>query len=92
VLAEELDDIPGKLGAPVDLGRPRRDPLAREIADQVADLALLVGQGLVRHGSNIRLNRSGLLADNGNMRAQLPLVLIPVPALVLGLLVAIGLL
>jgi hypothetical protein len=38
------------------------------------------------------LNRIRLAADTSGMRAQLPLVLIPVPALVVGLLVAVGLL
>jgi hypothetical protein len=33
----------------VDLGRPRRDPLTRELPDQVTDLALLFRQRLVRH-------------------------------------------
>ena len=41
VLAEELDDVPRELGRLVDLGRARRDALARERADEVADLALL---------------------------------------------------
>ena len=31
VLAEELDDVPGELVRLVDLRRPRRDPLAREL-------------------------------------------------------------
>ena len=44
MLAEELDDVPGELVALVDLGRARRDPLARERAHEVAELALLVGQ------------------------------------------------
>jgi hypothetical protein len=39
----------------------------------------------------VRLNRIARAADTGEMRAQLPLVLIPVPALILGALVAIGL-
>ena len=42
VLAEELDDVPRELVRGVDLGRARRDPLARERAYQLADLALLV--------------------------------------------------
>src|SRR5262249_29859720 len=49
VLAEELDDVPRKLVALVDLGRPRRDPIARELPDQVTELALFRGQGFVRH-------------------------------------------
>ena len=44
----------GKLVALVDLGRPRRDPLARELADEIADLALLLGQRLVRHAAKCK--------------------------------------
>ena len=44
VLAEELDDVPRELVRLVDLGRARRDPLARELADEIAQLPLLVGQ------------------------------------------------
>ena len=44
VLAEELDDVPRELRRLVDLGRARRDPLARERPHELADLALLVGQ------------------------------------------------
>ena len=54
VLAEELDDVPGELGRLVDLGRARRDALARELADQLADLLLLLGQRLGRHARNPR--------------------------------------
>ena len=67
VLAEELDDVPRKLGRLVDLGRARRDALARELADQLADLLLLLGQRLGRHARNPRASllvsapwRSGL--------------------------------
>ena len=49
VLPEELDDIPGKLVALVDLRRPGRNSLARELTDEITDLALLLGQWLVRH-------------------------------------------
>jgi len=38
------------------------------------------------------LNRIAFAADTSGMRAQLPLVLLPLPALVVGALVAIGLL
>ena len=44
VLAEELHHVPRKLAARVDLGRARRNPLARERPHQPANLALLVGQ------------------------------------------------
>ncbi len=44
VLAEQLDDVPRELVRRVDLGRARRDPLARERADELAQLPLLVGQ------------------------------------------------
>ena len=50
VLAEELDDVPRELVRLVDLGRTRRDPLARERADELADLALLVGELVPGHG------------------------------------------
>ena len=39
----------GKLVRLVDLRGARRDPLARERADEVADLALLVGQLIPGH-------------------------------------------
>jgi len=94
VLAEELDHVPGELGALVDFGRPRRDPLARERADQVADLALLVAQHLMGHVAIVGtrgLNQGGPAADNGNTVAfNLPLLLVPLPALVIGLLLAVG--
>ena len=38
----------------VDLRRPRRDPLARELADEIADLALFLGQRLVRHAAKCK--------------------------------------
>ena len=44
VLAEELDDVPRELVRLVDLSRARRDALTRELADEIAQLALLVGQ------------------------------------------------
>ena len=59
VLAEELDDVPRKLGRLVDLGRARRDALARELADQLADLLLLFGQRLGRHARNPRASLLG---------------------------------
>ena len=51
VLAEELDDVPRELVRLVDLGRARRDPLARERADELAELALLVGQDVPGHAA-----------------------------------------
>jgi len=50
-IEEEVDDVPRKLGALVDLGRPRRDPLTRERADELADLALLVAQRVDDHAA-----------------------------------------
>ena len=38
----------------VDLGGARRDPLAREVAHEVADLALLVGERVARHRAHSR--------------------------------------
>ena len=49
VLPEELDDVPGKLVALVDLRRPRRNPFTRELTNEVADLALLLRKWLVHH-------------------------------------------
>ena len=49
VLAEELDDVPRELVRLVDLGRARRDALARERAHELADLPLLVGQDVPGH-------------------------------------------
>ena len=51
VLAHQLDHVPGELGRPVDLGRARGHALARELADEVADLALLGAQRIARHES-----------------------------------------
>ena len=48
VLAEELDHV-RELARGVDLGGARRDALARERPDELADLALLVGERLVPH-------------------------------------------
>ncbi len=58
VLAEELDDVPRKLVRLVDLRRARRDPLARERPDEVADLALLVGQLIPGHRADCRATRA----------------------------------
>ena len=54
VLAEELDDVPRELVRLVDLSRARRDPLARELADEIAQLALLVGQDVPGHAAILR--------------------------------------
>ena len=51
VLAEELDDVPRELVRLVDLGRTRRDALARERAHELADLPLLLGQDVPGHGA-----------------------------------------
>ena len=61
VLAKELDDVPRELVRLVDLGRARRDPVARERADELADLELLVGQRLPGHASKSR--DGALVAD-----------------------------
>ena len=53
VLAVELDDVPRELVRLVDLGRARRDAVARERADELADLELLVGQRLPGHGRSL---------------------------------------
>ena len=54
VVPEELDDVPRELGVLVDLRSPRSDPLTRQIADEVADLALFVGQRVARHAESVR--------------------------------------
>jgi hypothetical protein len=95
VLAEELDDVPRELGALVDLGRPRRDALAREVADQIADLPLLVAQRLVGHAAIVVTGPQSkpFSADNeAAVIVRLPLLLVPLPAVVFGALVAAGLL
>ncbi len=43
---EEVLEVPRELGRPVDLGGPGRDPLTGELADGVAELALLVGEAV----------------------------------------------
>jgi len=54
VLAEELDDVPRELGALVDLGGARRNPLTRDRADELADLALFLGQRVESaHGGEV---------------------------------------
>ena len=53
IVAEKLDDVPGELVLLVDLGCPRRDPLARKRAHQVPKLALLVAQRVVRHARSL---------------------------------------
>src|SRR2546421_819293 len=57
VLPEELPDVPRELGAPVDLGRTRRNSLARENANQVADLTLFLAQRLTGHGAIVGTQR-----------------------------------
>src|SRR5262249_43788796 len=49
VLPVELDDVPREFVGRVDLGRPRRDPLARNRADEVAQLSLLAAQLVPGH-------------------------------------------
>ena len=56
VLAQQLDHVPRELGRLVDLGRARGDALAREVAHEVANLALLVGQRVARHGGSLALD------------------------------------
>ena len=74
VLAEELDDVPRELGRLVDLGRARRDPLAGERAHEVADLALLGRQRIVRHtlqSSSAAADKAAMdRADHGCRRAR----------------------
>ena len=56
VLAEELDHVPRELGGGVDLGRARCDPLAREGANERADLALIVRKRVGAHVPQCRLS------------------------------------
>ena len=60
VLAEELDDVPRELVALVDLGRPRRDPLTRQGADELPELALFLGQHVPGHGLSLDASRVAL--------------------------------
>ena len=53
----ELDDVPRELVRLVDLGRARRDPIARDGAHELADLELLVGQRLPGHVRKSRCRR-----------------------------------
>src|SRR5205823_12870579 len=62
VLAQHLDDVPGELALLVDLGGARCHALAGEVADQVADLALLLAQRVVRHRRIVCTMRSVKLA------------------------------
>ena len=58
VLAEELDHVPRELVRLVDLGRARSHALACERADELADLALLVGEDVPRHGAIVPVEAS----------------------------------
>ena len=53
VLAEQLDDVPRELVGGVDLGGARRDPLARELPHEVAQLPLLVVQDVPGHARSL---------------------------------------
>ena len=55
VLPVQLDDVPGKLVRLVDLGCARCNALARERANELADLELLVAQRLPGHGLSLSL-------------------------------------
>ena len=68
VLAEQLDDVPGELVGGVDLGRARRDPLARELPDEVAQLPLLVVQDVPGHGAEF----TGRARSRASARALQP--------------------
>src|SRR5205807_3125233 len=66
---EELDDVPGELGRLVDLRGTGRDPLARERTHELADLALLVGERVDRHGPECsRARRSARARTHANRR------------------------
>ena len=68
VLAEELDDVPRELRRLVDLGRPRRDPLAGKAPDELADLSLLGRQRVVRHRESLDAgSRSAASARRGQV-------------------------
>jgi hypothetical protein len=49
VLAQELDHVPWEVSRLVDLRGAGRDPLPRQGANELADLALLVGKRVPRH-------------------------------------------
>ena len=61
VLAEELDDVPGKRVRGVDLGGTGRDALARERADELTNLELLLEKRLPRHARSVEAWQSVIL-------------------------------
>jgi hypothetical protein len=68
LVAEQLDDVPRKLVAGVDLGGAWGDPLAGECPDEIAKLALLVGQDVPGHARSVRRGEqwiSGSVTDFG---------------------------
>ncbi len=71
VLAEELDDVPRELVRLVDLGRARRDPLARELADEIAQLALLVGEDVPGHQKGSYATRPAVISRFSSRRSRL---------------------
>ena len=60
VLAKDLDHVPRKLVRLVDRSRTRRDALARERADELANLALLLGQDVPGHAFDCTALAAGL--------------------------------
>ena len=56
-----LDHVPRKLGGLVDLGRPRRDLLARDRPDHLTNLALFVGKRI--EGAHSGVKSSPAAAD-----------------------------
>ena len=65
VLAEELDDVPRELVGLVDLGRTGRDPVASKCPDELADLPLLLGQGIPGHARSLWPRYRGTSRDAG---------------------------
>ena len=72
VLAEELDHVPRELGAVVDLGRARRDALARERPDEVADLALCSTVSTSRSLDPASRYSRSMILENGLIRTLDP--------------------
>ena len=72
VLGEQLAQVPRVLGLGVDLGRARRDLLAHDLADRVAEVDMVVGervrcrQGCRGHGGSVEHPSEGVSAADRN--------------------------
>ena len=60
LVAIQLDDVPRELVGRVDLRSARCDALARERADELAELSLLVAQDVPGHARSVRASTEAL--------------------------------